>query len=1014
MYSENAIAIYSRLYYSVGETSPTDVHRRVSRAIGMNHDEQIMFFDALEAQAFRPNTPCLINAKVNKSDKEYDNNLAACFVVGLDDKMESIIDMWTTCANVYAGGGGVGIPLSNLREKGASISTGGHASGPISYLKVVQSISDSVKSGGKSRRAANLTSFKITHPDIMEYIECKDHSDLSAVNISVLVPDEIMEHIANDSNSSEIYELVSPTGKVVGSISIGEVWQKIIRQAHKSGDPGLLFYDESNRRNAFPSKGEILSTNPCLPAWALVHSKTGYKLFSHIEDEITILGETKECTDYIETSDDMEVYSISLESGIKTYMTLNHIVSTNYGDVELGQITDLSKFKIAVDYTYNSEQIDIEQVKLGYETYVNNKSLDRIEYLLFSSNTNKDFQLGYICSFLENNISIDWTTHLLKSSDAYPTLYQYCILILSSFGIYSELKENTLTILESNKFYNLLESIDLDKLDKIKTIMILDNLVDESCQFKKIFQNIVEIKSEGNYPVYDIKVPDGNYFVSGTAIVHNCGEVTLPDFSMCDLGSINLEKCLSQHLTTKDDDFDFSLLIKYAKIGNTFLDNVIDKTSYPNSKFQERMLSERPVGLGIMGFSNVLFRMGIQYGSPRCLKLFEDICKTLTIASIENSIDRAEILGSINIPKEDKQHFINRLKYFGVSDAYIKRFRNVGIRNSTWTSIAPTGSISISADTSYAFEPEMALIWSKKLVDDGRVLYFTNALFEAACKSAGVELTEEIKNKIAANKGSCQNISEIPQEIRNIFVVAHDVGWKKKIDVQAVGQRYISLAISSTCNLPNTATIEDVHDAYIYAWKLKLKGITVYRDGSISEQPVNFGGTETKTPEPVEKSEQITEIINKRPMVRLGKTIEVNTPHGKLYLTGNVDSQGNIFEVFLNMGKQGHISNILLDALSRVMSKALQYGMPVKSIIHTMKDCGGLSFFTKLDDGDERSEQAQSIIDAIAMILDRHFNGNSIASAIGEKCPNCGEYTLTRSSGCRGGSCPSCGYSSCQ
>lgn len=317
MYSENVLAIYSRLYYSVGETSPRDVHLRVSKAIGNSVEEQKQFLDVLEDQVFRPNTPCLINAKIVKSDKDYDNNLAACFVIGLEDKMESIIEMWTICANVYAGGGGVGIPLSNLREKGAQISTGGQASGPISYLKVVQSISESVKSGGKSRRAANLTSFKITHPDIMDYIECKEHSDLSAVNISVLVPDNIMEKLDKDPNTEEEIELISPTGDMIEKIKIKEVWDKIVSQAHKSGDPGLLFYDESNRRNAFPSKGEILSTNPCLPAWALVHSKTGYKLFDHIEDEIKIFGDNKVYTDYIETSDDMGVYSISLESGIK-------------------------------------------------------------------------------------------------------------------------------------------------------------------------------------------------------------------------------------------------------------------------------------------------------------------------------------------------------------------------------------------------------------------------------------------------------------------------------------------------------------------------------------------------------------------------------------------------------------------------------------------------------------------------------------------------------------------------
>ena len=158
-----------------------------------------------------------------------------------------------------------------------------------------------------------------------------------------------------------------------------------------------------------------------------------------------------------------------------------------------------------------------------------------------------------------------------------------------------------------------------------------------------------------------------------------------------------------------------------------------------------------------------------------------------------------------------------------------------------------------------------------------------------------------------------------------------------------------------------------------------------------------------------------------RPMKRTGTTVEINTPHGKLYLTGNVDKNKQLFEAFMRMGQQGHVTNILLDALGKVMSKALQYGVPLKAIIDTMHQCGGFPFFFKLDDDAKKSEQAQSVVDAIAKLIDYHFNENdsntcdNVVNNSLNKCPQCGQMTLVIGSGCRGGSCanPECGYSKC-
>ena len=758
--SDNAVAIYRNLYMSTDESDPTHVHDRVATAISKSPEEKAAFFEVLENNVFRPNTPCMINARVkgDSNTNDHDNNLVACFVLDLDDTMESIMDMWSTCAKIYAGGGGAGLPLSNLREKDSLISTGGQASGPIKYLEVVQSISETVKSGGKSRRAANLASFRYNHPDIVEYIKCKEGEKFSAVNISVLVNDWFMKQVS-EKNFSQEYDLVSPNeGKVISKVTVGEIWNMIIEQAWKSGDPGMLFYDETNKRNALPSTGEVVCTNPC-------------------------------------------------------------------------------------------------------------------------------------------------------------------------------------------------------------------------------------------------------------------GEVALPPNSCCDLGSLNLNKFLIE--TDGKYEFDWLKYKEAIQIATIFLDNVIDKTTFPTENFKNRMTSERPIGLGLMGFSDILYKMKIPYGSKESIDLFEEICKALTKHSFEYSIERCNDrnCAPIKIAKEDHEHFVNRLRHFGVDDSHIEMFERTGIRNGTTTSIAPTGSISISAECSYAFEPTFALIWSKPLVDRDETLFFVNSEFEKACAEAGVKLTREIKDKISANKGSCNGIAEIPKDIQKVFVTAHDVGWRKKVEMQAAGQRWITLAISSTCNLPSEATKEDVAEAYVLAWKKNLKGITVFRDGCLSFQPVNFGGTD-QTADP-EDLPDLTPM--RRPTVRSGKTIEFNTPHGKVYMTGNMTKKDRVFELFINMGQQGHVTNIMLDALGKVMSKALQYGVPVDALIDTMANCGGMSFFFKLDDEAERSEQAQSLVDAIAKVIDHHFNNgqNNVCESTHNtslaKCPQCGNYTLVMGAGCRGGSCadPDCGYSVC-
>jgi len=768
--SENAIAVYKSLYMNPDEKTVEEVHRRVATCIGENGTQIQTFEKLLNDNIFRPNSPCLINSWNNtEHQSKYNNNLVACFVVGLEDTMDSIINMWNTCATVYAGGGGTGFCISNLRESGSPISIGGKASGPIEYMKVIQSISDTVKSGGKARRAANLASFWYKHPDSLDFVNCKKNYDFGAINISVLVDDEFMS-LVDAGKWDHVIKLESPNKKIniEKTVTVKQLWDAIINNAWSSGDPGLLFFDTINKSNPIPSRGAIRSTNPC-------------------------------------------------------------------------------------------------------------------------------------------------------------------------------------------------------------------------------------------------------------------GEVPLSDDSCCDLGSLNLNSFLVLKENQNNGNkykFDYDLFKLAIKPAIEFLDRVIDITSFPNEKFRKTMEETRPLGLGIMGFADILYKMNIPYGSDESVKLFEMINQCLTATSYEVSIDLAETKGAINLGS-DVQNMRDLLKLYGVSDEYLLKFDKVGIRNSNVTSLAPTGSISISAECCYAFEPMMALVWEKPLSDRDITLKFINEEFLTRCKELNIDLNETLMNKIINNSGSIQNIDIFPETMRSVFITAHDVGWSKKIDMQAAGQKYISLAISSTCNLPNSATVSDVEKAYIKAWKLKLKGITVYRDGSLSTQPVNFGKITSIDSITSELNRLLNNEPIKLPLKRPGETVKFKSPHGSVYITCNKVNT-RIVEIFLSMGKSGQLESLLMKNLSKQISKSLHYRVPIEVILDQMEGEGGHPFWFKLDEVKDISIQGESVLDAIAKMIRYHFVGKPVDGyvlddVIGivdsslEICPVCKNRTLQRAAGCRGGSCmdPICGYSAC-
>ena len=331
-----------------------------------------------------------------------------------------------------------------------------------------------------------------------------------------------------------------------------------------------------------------------------------------------------------------------------------------------------------------------------------------------------------------------------------------------------------------------------------------------------------------------------------------CGEQSLYPYESCNLGSINLANFVKRK-ADGSYEFDWQRYEQAIRISSRFLDNVIDMNNYPVEEIDINTKLTRRIGLGIMGMADLLFLLRISYNSRNGYEFMNKLAEALSYYSMEESVALAKSRGSFPLFKET-DYVRGKIPVAGYYElpkethAYdwgslIEKIQKYGIRNSWTSTIAPTGTLSMIADTSNGVEPMFAVVFEKR-VTVGRFFY-TNKIFESTLKENGL-YTDDILTTIANNYGSAQGLSEIPEWIQKIFVTAIDVHWTDHIMAQAVWQKWISNAIAKTINMPGDTTAEDVKSAYLLSHELGLKGVTVYRDGSRHEQVLHINGNDTK------------------------------------------------------------------------------------------------------------------------------------------------------------------------
>ncbi len=438
-----------------------------------------------------------------------------------------------------------------------------------------------------------------------------------------------------------------------------------------------------------------------------------------------------------------------------------------------------------------------------------------------------------------------------------------------------------------------------------------------------------------------------------------CGEQPLLPYESCNLGSLNLARMVTY--TNDDVKIDWDRMAEVITTAVHMLDSVIDMNEYPIPEIAEMSRKTRRIGLGVMGWSDLLIQMGIRYDSEAALQMAEEVMQFIQQQTYRASAELASRRGVF--PEWSRS-------------AYNRGPNPQPMRNSAPVTIAPTGTISIIAGASSGIEPLFALSYVRNVMDNTRLVE-GNAYFEAVARHEGFyssELMEEL-----ANSGSLDDL-DVPGWVKDVFRVSHDINPQWHVQMQGAFQTYTDNAVSKTINFPHDATVADVAAAYQGAYDLGCKGITVYRDGSKADQVLSTGSAnKATTPEsnPVVIEVPSPRVPRERPRQTQGITERVRTGHGNMYVTVNMDNQGQPFEVFGTMGKAGGCDAALLEAVSRLVSLALRAGIDASEVSQQLS---GITCCPAWDDG----TLVRSGPDAVAIVLDRITSGVSNESNVSD------------------------------
>jgi ribonucleoside-diphosphate reductase alpha chain len=563
--------------------------------------------------------------------------------------------------------------------------------------------------------------------------------------------------------------------------------------------------------------------------------------------------------------------------------------------------------------------------------------------------------------------------------------------VLSNFNISVGITKDFMEALKHDGEYDLKNPRSGEPVGKLKA--------------SQVFKRIVELSWKNGEPgiVFLDKINADNPTpqLGDMESTNPCGEQPLLPYESCNLGSINLAHMITETNGVKE--------INYLKLGNTirtavrFLDNVIEMNSYPLPQIDKTTKGNRKIGLGVMGFADLLIELGIPYNSPAAANTAEQVMKFIDEEGRRVSAFLAQERGV----------------FPNFKGSIYDREGGLRVRNATVTTIAPTGTISMIAGASSGIEPLFAIVYEKNVLD-GQHFLEIHPEFKRVAQEEGFYSDELMK--MVAFSGSLNKIYGIPKRIRDVFVTAHDIEPRWHVSIQAAFQKYTDNAVSKTVNFKHEATEKDVEEVFLYAYELSCKGVTVYRDGTRKNQVITAGTSAKKGAVQLDANVAGPGSIHPRPRpaVTQGRTYKTKTGCGNLYVNVNADTVG-LCEIFTQMGKSGGCPASNSEAVSRLISLSLRAGVDPKSIAEQLRGirCPIPTWM--------EGEMILSCADAIGHVLEKGIadfergqgDGTTEVQKIKytgldlgfcPQCPQCGTI-LVHEEGCA--VCKTCGYSKC-
>jgi ribonucleoside-diphosphate reductase alpha chain len=563
-----------------------------------------------------------------------------------------------------------------------------------------------------------------------------------------------------------------------------------------------------------------------------------------------------------------------------------------------------------------------------------------------------------------------------------------------------------LSVAISNEFMEALKRNDEYPLKSPRTGEIVGRL-----SAPKVFKRLVELSWKNGEPgmIFIDRINESNPtpHIGAMESTNPCGEQPLLPYESCNLGSINLANMITEENGVKK--------VNYAKLGETvrtavrFLDNVIEVNHYPLPEIDKMTKSNRKVGLGVMGFADMLVEFGVPYNSHAAASLAEETMKFIQDEGRKVSAFLATERGV----------------FPNFKGSIYDKPDGLRLRNATITTIAPTGTLSMIGSCSSGIEPLFAIAYEKNVLD-GKKFLEVHPAFERIAKEEGFYSDEFMR--MVAESGSLNKIYGIPKRIRDIFVTAHDIEPRWHITLQAAFQKYTDNAVSKTVNFRNNATTADVEEVFRYAYELGCKGVTVYRDGSRANQVLTSGKGGAHGAPAADGAPRLQP--RPRPAITHGRTFKTKTGCGNLYVNVNSDEHG-LCEVFTQMGKSGGCAASNSEAVGRMISLSLRSGVDAKAIVEQLR--GIRCPVPTWNEG----EMILSCADAIGRVLERALQELGLLNAVAAgssavtvstgatkqialagianmglcpQCPECGGM-MEHEGGCA--VCRTCGFSKC-